>query len=93
MLDRLGVECVSTRIYREVVEPERPAFTNNALDPQGTLLLDGFTTVIFAEQNGKTKLTLETMGIGRVSYDAQMLAEWKRMDPALDRLVALLANS
>jgi uncharacterized protein YndB with AHSA1/START domain len=37
-------------VYREVVEPERLVFTNIATDKEGKLILDGLTTVTFAER-------------------------------------------
>ncbi len=59
--------------YREVVEPERLAFTNIATDKEGNPIIDGFTTVIFEEANGKTKLTLQTRGTAMVDYAAAYL--------------------
>jgi uncharacterized protein YndB with AHSA1/START domain len=48
--------------FREIVPPERLAFTNIALDEAGNAILEGFTTVTFADDGGKTTLTLRPRG-------------------------------
>ena len=48
-------------VFREVVPPERLVFTNIAVDKDGNHLLEGETTVILEEQDGKTKLTLHSL--------------------------------
>src|ERR1700722_9157906 len=68
-----GAEYPCGGVYREIVKPERLAFPNVALDKEGKPIIDGFTTVTFAEHGGKTKLTLRTRGVALVSYAAQML--------------------
>lgn len=55
-------------VYQEIVPAERLVFTNVATDAAGKAVLDGMTTVTFAEQNGKTKLTVRTGGIALVDY-------------------------
>jgi uncharacterized protein YndB with AHSA1/START domain len=47
-------------VIREFVPPERLVFANIATDTAGNHLLEGTTTVLFEEENGKTKLTLHT---------------------------------
>jgi uncharacterized protein YndB with AHSA1/START domain len=80
-------------VYREIVEPARLVFTNIALDAAGNHLLEGLTTVIFAEENGKTKLTLITRATGLVPQAPQMLqgmeAGWSQ---SLDKLAAKLSS-
>jgi uncharacterized protein YndB with AHSA1/START domain len=44
--------------YQEIVAPERIVFSSGALDEAGKLLFEILTTVTFAEQSGKTDLTL-----------------------------------
>jgi len=61
-------------IFREVVVPERLAFTNIAIDKDGRHLLEGETTVTFAESDNKTTLTLWTRAVGLVPIATQMLA-------------------
>ncbi len=47
-----------TGAFIEIVEPERLVFTSAALDKQGEPLFEVLNTVTFAEEGGKTKLTL-----------------------------------
>ena len=55
-------------------------------------MIKGFTTVTFAEQGKKTKLTLKTKMTGLVPFAPQML---RGMEPgwnqSLDKLTAFLA--
>jgi uncharacterized protein YndB with AHSA1/START domain len=60
--------------FTEVVENERLAFTNNALDEAGNVLLSGTTEVTFEEENGKTKMTIRTAAKGTAPATAIMLA-------------------
>ena len=60
--------------FREVIEPERLVFSNIAIDNEGKHLLEGLTTVTFAEHDGKTTMTLHTYAAGRVPIAKQMLA-------------------
>jgi uncharacterized protein YndB with AHSA1/START domain len=80
-------------VYREILPPERLAFTNVALDKDGNRLLEGLTTVTFADLGGKTKLTLQTRMTGLVSYAGRML---EGMEPgwsqSLERLAEKLAS-
>jgi uncharacterized protein YndB with AHSA1/START domain len=61
-------------IFREVVKPERLAFSNIAIDSDGNHLLEGITTVTFEEQGGKTRMVLDTRAVGLVPTAPQMLA-------------------
>src|SRR5262245_15633425 len=65
--------------FREVVAPERLVFTNIATDNNGNHLLEGETTVTFAEKDGQTTLTVTSYGL--VPIAPQMLAAWKRVGP------------
>jgi uncharacterized protein YndB with AHSA1/START domain len=82
-----GVDYPGGGVYREIVEPERLVFTNIAEDQEGNKLLDGLTTVTFAEQGGKTKLTLQTRAValvaGAEAYLEGMEAGWTQ---SLERL-------
>ncbi|HEY1980538.1 MAG TPA: SRPBCC domain-containing protein [Xanthobacteraceae bacterium] len=77
---------------REIAPPERLVFTNIALDADDDVIIDGFTTVTFAEENGKTRLTIHTRGSAMVDYAANYL---KGMEigwtQSLDKLQAYLA--
>jgi len=89
-----GTEYPCGGVYREIVEPERLVFTNNAVDKEGNPVIDGLTTVLFAEEDGKTKLTMRTRGTARVAYAAAYLAGmevgWAQ---SLEKLAAELARS
>ena len=81
-------------VYREIVEPERLVFTNIATDKDGNPILDGLTTVIFAEHGGKTKLTLQTRAVAVVAYAAAYLAGMEAgWTQSLERLEACLAKA
>ncbi|HEX3153019.1 MAG TPA: SRPBCC domain-containing protein [Candidatus Angelobacter sp.] len=88
-----GVEYECSGVYSEVLAPQRLVFSNNAFDHQGKALLEGVTSVTFEAQGAKTKLTLETRMVGKVSYAAQMLAGMEAgWNQSLDRLADLIAK-
>jgi uncharacterized protein YndB with AHSA1/START domain len=68
-----GVDYPCGGVYLEIVEPERLVFTNIATDKDGNPILDGLTTVTFAEEGRKTKLTLTTRAVALVEYAAAYL--------------------
>ena len=78
----------------EIVVPELLVFTNLALDADGNPVTDELTTVTFAEESGKTKLTLHTRGSALVEH---AIAYLKGMEigwtQSIDRLEALLARA
>jgi uncharacterized protein YndB with AHSA1/START domain len=78
---------------REVVPPERLAFTNIALDDAGNHIIEGFTIVTFADEGGKTRLTLHTRGSAvvekAIAYLQGMELGWTQ---SIDKLAALLAR-
>lgn len=82
-----GTDHPMTGIFREIVEPEQLVFTNVAVDAKGNALIEGLTTVTFAERGVKTKLTVQTSAVGLVDQAARMLdgmeAGWSQ---SLDRL-------
>jgi uncharacterized protein YndB with AHSA1/START domain len=81
-------------VYQEIVPAERLVFTNMATDAAGKLVLDGLTTVTFAEVNGKTKLTVRTGAIALVDYAVDYLKGmqegWTQSLERLDTEVARL---
>jgi len=84
-----GTEYPCGGVYREFVEPERLVFTNNSADKEGNPILDGLTTVLFAEESGKTKLTLQARGTAMVAYAAAYLAGMEiGWTQSLERLAA-----
>jgi len=82
-----GTEHPMTGIFREVTPPARLVFSGVALDPDGKPLLEGLTTVTFAEQGGNTKLTVESRAVGLVAHAARMLEGMKAgWTQSIDRL-------
>jgi uncharacterized protein YndB with AHSA1/START domain len=79
---------------REIAAPERLVFANIAIDDAGKPLIEGLTTVTFAEANGKTTLTLHTRGAALVEYATAHLkgmeAGWRQ---SVDKLQAYLARA
>jgi uncharacterized protein YndB with AHSA1/START domain len=79
---------------REIDPPERLVFTNCALDASGNVIIDGFTTVTFTEEAGKTKLALHTRGTALVDYAAAYLQGMEQgWTMSIDKLEALLGRA
>lgn len=78
---------------REIVPPERLAFTNIAVDAAGNAIIEGFTTVNFADEGGKTRMTLTTRGAAvteiAVGYLQGMEMGWTM---SMDKLQVLLGR-
>lgn len=87
-----GSDYPMTGTFREVSPPERLVFMAAALDAEGKPLLESLTTVTFAEQDGKTVLTVQASAVGLAPVAAHMLegmqAGWTQ---SLERLDALTA--
>ncbi|TMI94088.1 MAG: SRPBCC domain-containing protein [Bacillati bacterium ANGP1] len=83
-----------TGTYREVAAPERLVFTSAALDKAGKPLFEVLTTVTFAEQGGKTTLTVRarivTSTAEAAPYLQGMEAGWTQ---TLERLETHLAKA
>jgi uncharacterized protein YndB with AHSA1/START domain len=88
-----GVVYPMTGVFEEIVEPERLVFVCSALDEKGNSMFDVLSTVIFADQRGKTALTLRLRVIKATAQAPQYLkgmeAGWTQ---SLDRLSAHLAK-
>jgi uncharacterized protein YndB with AHSA1/START domain len=88
-----GTEYPTVGVYREFVKPERLVFTNNALDKDGSKLLEGLTTVTFEDFDGKTKITLVTRMKGLKPGTEHMLAGmdagWSQ---SFDKLQVMVEN-
>jgi uncharacterized protein YndB with AHSA1/START domain len=69
-----GAEYPGSGVYREVVKPERLVFTSEATDKDGKVILAGLAAVTFAEEGGKTKLTLRARATAMVDYAVAYLA-------------------
>lgn len=89
-----GTDHAMRGVFREFVRPERLAFTNEAVDAEGNLLLEGYTIVSFVADGEKTKVTLQTRATGRVPLAPQMLsgmeAGWSQ---SLDKLAEFLSQT
>ena len=79
---------------REIVPPERLVFTNIAVDAAGNPIINGLTTVTFAEEGGKTRLTLHTRGTAVVDYAATYLQGMEMgWTMSIDKLETLLKRA
>jgi uncharacterized protein YndB with AHSA1/START domain len=88
-----GMEHPMIGVVKEIVEPDRLVFTNIAVDENGSHMLESVTTVTFADEGGKTRLTVETKATGLVPDARQMLAGMEAgWTQSIDRLEALLAS-
>jgi len=83
-----------TGVFVEIVPPERIVFTSIALDKEGKALFENLNTVKFAEQGGKTVITLHAKVLkssaGAVQHLDGMEMGWKL---TLDRLEAHVGKS
>jgi uncharacterized protein YndB with AHSA1/START domain len=61
--------CLGT--FHEVVEPERLVFTSQAVEDDGTVLIEARNTVTFADVGGKTLLTLNARVVKVTGMGAQ----------------------
>jgi uncharacterized protein YndB with AHSA1/START domain len=68
-----GSEFPMRGVYAEVRPPERLAFKDEALGPDGTTVLEGFTDVTFAAEGNKTRMTVRSGGVGYGDMAAMML--------------------
>jgi len=86
-----GVTYPMTGTFNEIIEPERLVFVSSALDENGNSMFDILNVVTFADQHGKTALTLQARVIKATvqapQYLKGMQAGWTQ---SLDRLGAHL---
>jgi uncharacterized protein YndB with AHSA1/START domain len=90
MLSLEGREYWVKGVYREIVEPERLVFTYAHENQDGTVVHETLVTVTFAEQRGKTKLTLRQAIFESVKERDSHRGGW---NSSLDRLVEYLATA
>jgi uncharacterized protein YndB with AHSA1/START domain len=89
-----GAEYPMKGVFQEIVPPERLVFTSIAVDQEGNHLLEGLTTVTFAEQGGRTTLTLHTRAVGIAPMAPRMLAGMEAgWTQSLERLEALVGRT
>ena len=79
--------------FVEFMRPEKLVFVNNARDLAGNRLLEGMTTVLFAEERRKTRMMLHTRVKGHVPLATMMLKGmgmgWSQ---SVERLATLVAG-
>jgi uncharacterized protein YndB with AHSA1/START domain len=81
-------------VFQEIVKPEKLVFTNIAVDNEDRPVLDGLTTVTFADLGGKTELTVKTWAVAVVDYAAAYLAGMEAgWTLSIDKLAELLDMS
>lgn len=83
-----------TGVYLEVVEPERLVIKTNALEGEdGNSLLEGLSTVTFADYKGKTKMTLhEVITKAAPAAEGSLSGMEEGWNQSLDSLTQLLAT-
>jgi len=88
-----GVVYPMTGVFQEIDEPGRLVFVSSALDDKGEAMFEVLTDVIFAEQQGKTALTMQARVVRSTAQAAQhikgMEAGWGQ---SLDRLGAYVGS-
>lgn len=88
-----GTDYPMSGAFREVVAPERLVLVEIAEDQDGSPLLEGNTTVTFAEKDGKTRLTVTTHAVARTALGAEMLKGMEQgWAQSLDRLEDAFAH-
>jgi uncharacterized protein YndB with AHSA1/START domain len=88
-----GTTHVTQGEFVEFVRPEKLVFVNNARDLSGTLLLEGATTILFAEEGKKTRMTLHTRVKGHVPMAPMMLKGMEMgWSQSLERLATVVAG-
>ena len=87
-----GTDYPLTAEFTEVVAQQRLVFTAFARDLDGSPQLEAHTTVTFANENGKTRLTVQARGVGIQPVAEQMLtgmeAGWTQSIDKLGELIA-----
>ena len=78
-------------VFQDVVAPERLSFTNIAVDAEDRPIIEGFTTVLFAEEGKKTRVTVQTRGKAMVPIATQYLQGMEQgWSMSLEKLAELL---
>src|SRR5882672_8815579 len=79
-----------TGVFREIVAPERIVFTAwCAADETGKTCVETLNTILFAEHNGKTKLTLQAVVVKSTREGAAAIAG---MEPGWTQTLERLAD-
>jgi uncharacterized protein YndB with AHSA1/START domain len=89
-----GVVYPMTGVFQEIVVPERLVFVSSALDDKGNSMFDVLSTVTFADERGKTALTLQLRVIKATAQAPQYLKGMEMgWTQSLDRLGEHLATA
>jgi len=95
-----GHDCWCRGVYREIVEPERIVYTMAVSDEQGNLIdpvdagmdpdwpRETIVTVTFAEQEGRTRLTLHQTVLESIAKRTGAYPSWIEMMDRLDEELA-----
>jgi uncharacterized protein YndB with AHSA1/START domain len=82
-----------TGVVQEVSAPERIVFTSIAMDGSGAPLFEILNTVLFSDENGKTKLTIEARVLKTTADAGQYLDGMEEgWTQSLDRLAEVLTH-
>ena len=89
-----GVVYPMTGVFQEIVVPERLVFVSSALDDKGNSMFDVLSTVTFADERGKTALTLQLRVIKATAQAPQYLKGMEMgWTQSLDRLGEHMATA
>jgi len=82
-----------TGTFNEVSPTDRLVFTTQAVDKDGSAMLESRTTVTLSDRGGKTEMVLHTRAVGLVQKAKQMLMGMKPgWTQSIDKLGALLSR-
>ena len=82
-----------TGVFQEVIAPERLVFKSMAMDGAGAPLFEILNTVLFSDENGKTKLTIEARVLKTTADAGQYLDGMNEgWNQSLDRLAEVLTH-
>jgi uncharacterized protein YndB with AHSA1/START domain len=90
-----GTDYPMSGTFHEVVVPERLVFVALPEDGQGNALIEAVTTVTFAEQAGKTLVTIHQKAVALMAAGAEAMQQgmdegWSQ---SLDRLAAEVTSA
>lgn len=90
-----GTEIPTSGEFRDVVQPERLAFVSTAFeDADGVPQLEVLTTITFAEESGRTRLTLTAVVLKGTPEVAESLAGMEEgWNQSLDKFVREVADT
>jgi uncharacterized protein YndB with AHSA1/START domain len=88
-----GMVYPMTGVFQEIAPPELLVFLSSALDDKGNSMFDVLSTVTFADQRGKTALTLQLRVVRATAAAPQYLKGMEMgWTQSLDRLGELLRS-